>query len=578
MPNRKRLPGRIGWALVAIGSAALTLRLVGLQYGLPAVYNPDEAAIMNRALGFATGDPSPHNFLYPTFYFYALFAWEGAAFVAGWIARVYPSLAAFRHAFFVDPTPLYTTGRALTAVCGAATVWAVYRLGARLFDRTAGLTSAVVLAVAPIAVRDAHYVKHDVPVTLLIVLTYAALAGVLVNPRQRERRMAWLGVGALVGLACSTHYYAVFLAVPVALVALLGDTSAPARVRWSRLGAAAAAAAIAFVVTSPFVLIEWRTAWHDIVANRQIVVDRAVGTGAFASLGRYLFLLAADGLGWPIAVAAGVGLVLAIRHGGGRGWLLLAFPVPFLLFISNTVPASRYLNPVLPFAAVAAGVAVSQAASWAGSRRAVVVATAVTLLVSAPAAVAAAHGDWFFRQADTRTLALDYIESRIPAGSTVAVQPYSVPLRQSREGLVEALRAHLGSETRASIRFQLELSLAPYPEPSYRTIYLGTGGLDVDKIYVPPSALGGAARLVPLRDLAVTYVILKKYNGGDPSLQSLQAALDQEGRLVATFSPYREEVSPARRAIVGPFLHNTDARIADELARPGPTIEIWRID
>ena len=56
---------------------ALALRLYGLRYGLPAVYNPDEVAIMSRALAFAKGDLNPHNFLYPSFYFYALFAWEG---------------------------------------------------------------------------------------------------------------------------------------------------------------------------------------------------------------------------------------------------------------------------------------------------------------------------------------------------------------------------------------------------------------------------------------------------------------------------------------------------------------------
>ena len=32
---------------------------------------------MARALGFASGTLNPHNFLYPTFYFYVLFAWVG---------------------------------------------------------------------------------------------------------------------------------------------------------------------------------------------------------------------------------------------------------------------------------------------------------------------------------------------------------------------------------------------------------------------------------------------------------------------------------------------------------------------
>ena len=53
------------------------LRVRGLGFGLPAVYNPDEVAIMSRALAFAKGDLNPHNFLYPTLYFYALFGWIG---------------------------------------------------------------------------------------------------------------------------------------------------------------------------------------------------------------------------------------------------------------------------------------------------------------------------------------------------------------------------------------------------------------------------------------------------------------------------------------------------------------------
>ena len=72
---------RLLLALAAIGVLAAGLRLLGITFGLPAVYNPDEIAIMSRALAFAKGDLNPHNFLYPTFYFYVLFAWVGASFV-----------------------------------------------------------------------------------------------------------------------------------------------------------------------------------------------------------------------------------------------------------------------------------------------------------------------------------------------------------------------------------------------------------------------------------------------------------------------------------------------------------------
>ena len=62
---------------------------------------------------------------------------------------------------------------------------------------------------------------------------------------------------------------------------------------------------------------------------------------------------------------------------------------------------------------------------------------------------------------------------------------------QSRDGLVEALRNHLGDESKASTKFQLQLGIAPWPAPAYRVIYLGTGGLDVDgSMWIPRISRG----------------------------------------------------------------------------------------
>src|ERR1044071_7257504 len=96
------------WWILAV---ALALRLYGLRYGLPAVYNPDEVAIMSRALAFAKGDLNPHNFLYPSLYFYVLFAWEGLTAAAAVAVRAVDSFGAFQREFFVDPTRVYVAGR-----------------------------------------------------------------------------------------------------------------------------------------------------------------------------------------------------------------------------------------------------------------------------------------------------------------------------------------------------------------------------------------------------------------------------------------------------------------------------------
>src|SRR5690606_5159118 len=110
----------------------------------------DEVAIMNRAMALAPNSFNPGNFLYPSFYFYALFAWEGLLFVTGLVAGRFASLAAFEREFFTDPSIHFLAGRVLSALCGAATIVLTWRLGRRLFGTTAGLVAAALIAVAPL--------------------------------------------------------------------------------------------------------------------------------------------------------------------------------------------------------------------------------------------------------------------------------------------------------------------------------------------------------------------------------------------------------------------------------------------
>jgi hypothetical protein len=557
---------------------ALALRLFALGYGLPAVFNPDEIPILNRALAFAKGDPNPHNFLYPSLYFYTLFLWESAYFLVGRAFGVFDSLGAFQQEFFRDPSRLILAGRALSAVCGTATVAALYYFGRRLYDRGTGLAAAAFLAVAPIAVRDAHYIKLDVPVTLVVVLAHVVLARIVVDAAAAARVKTWLLAGFLAGLAISTHYYVAFIAVPLVVVAVadLGRSG-----RWQEsarlLSAAGAAAAAGFFVGTPFLLFEPQIAARDITAVREIDVDRALVSGTFSAVVPYARMLLTDAVGWPVCLAAAVGGIWAIVADWRRGALLVSFTLAFLAFVANTVPMSRYLNVVLPFMALAGAFTVIRAARRLG-RAGPVGATALVALAAAPGLLGSIRTDLFFNQADTRALARDFIEARVAPGASFLVQPYSAPLRQSREGLVEALRANLGSESRASVKFQQTLALDPYPAPAYRLIYLGDGGYDADKIYISPRAFSDGAGLTPLRALRVGYVVLKDPNAANPALRPLVSALDREGRRIAEFVPYRSDVGIANRLSVAPFHHNTAARIDPALARPGPGLVIWIIN
>ena len=572
----RRLSGT-ALALAAIAIIAFALRLYGLQFGLPAVYNPDEVAIMARALSFAKGTLNPHNFLYPTLYFYVLFAWVGSYLGAIWLVGGVSTVAELQALYFTNPTGIYTVGRLLGVVCGTACVLAIYHLGQRLFDRRVGIAAAAFLAVAPLAVRDSHYVKHDVPATLAVIL--ALIAIVRIWPRTPEAgrlRNDVIVAGAACGVAFSTHYYCIFLVLPLIWAIVQRWRNDGWHVVFRHIVTAGIISTVVFFALSPFLLVEPIVAWRDITANRQIVVDRAVESGAFAPARQYAEMIWNDSMGHAVVALAVVGTVWMSATAPARAVLLALFPLGFLAFIVNTTPASRYLNPVLPVLAVfSAWALVGLAERLRAPRLALWV--AVAALAASPLAASLRTGA-FFGEDDTRTLARRYVETRLRSGATILIQPYSVPLVPSRESLVEALTRNLGGSDRASTKFQIQLGLDPYPQPSYRLLWLGRGGLDAEKIYVDPAQIAGSDGFATLRQLGVTYVVLKRYNAEDPELRAIQAELSRRGRLVAEFSPYRAGLSDAERARVEPFLHNTDTRIDDALERPGPPLEIWQLD
>jgi hypothetical protein len=564
--------------LLAICALGLGLRTLGITYGLPAIYNPDETPILNRALTFAKGDPNPHNFVYPSLYFYLLFAWEGAFFVAGRLAGAFESLSAFQRQFFIDPSAHFLAGRAFSVVCGTLTIVALYWFGRRLYDRPTGLAAAAFLAVSPIAVRDAHYVKLDVPVTMFVVLAHGALARIVTDPLAASRRSSWLIAGLLSGLAVSTQYYAVFLAFPIVAVALVDWRGSR---RWKKTATlflwCAAGAVVGFLAGTPFLLVDLSKALSDIAHVREVDVDRALVGGMFSATGAYLKILLLDSVGWPVWLAAVAGAIWALATDWRRGLLLVSFFVPFFAFIANTVPMSRYLNVVLPLIALSAGFATIKM-SRLSRRRSTTVAVVLVVGAMLPGLVTSIRTSLFIRQADTRTLAREFLESRVRPGESVLIQPYSAPLRPSREALVEALRRNLGSESKASAKFQHMLALEPYPQPSYRLIYLGDDdGLDVDKIFVSPGEFARGEGLDELRRLGVRYVVLKQSNVRNPSVAGLEQALERDARRIAVFTPYRSEAAPEERASVPPFMHNTAARLHPALERPGPIVEIWEL-
>ncbi len=132
--------------------------------------------------------------------------------------------------------------RSLSALAGTATVPVAYLAGARLVSRRTGLVLAALVAVNPLLVWFSQEARAYALLALLSAATLAALPAALERPSRRTFS-TW---AVLAALALVTHYFAIFLIVPEALLLI--------RRHRGRSLPAVAAAAVAGIALLPLVV------------------------------------------------------------------------------------------------------------------------------------------------------------------------------------------------------------------------------------------------------------------------------------------------------------------------------------
>src|SRR5918992_5292972 len=120
-----------GVGLAALLLAALALRLVGLDHGLPYVYNADENAhFVPRAVGMFGHTYNPGYFVNPPAYTYLVHV----ALDLRWGGR-----EAVGNAFATDRTDVFVLARIVSALLGTLAVALLLWAGRRLLGAAAGL-------------------------------------------------------------------------------------------------------------------------------------------------------------------------------------------------------------------------------------------------------------------------------------------------------------------------------------------------------------------------------------------------------------------------------------------------------
>jgi hypothetical protein len=377
------------------------LAVWSLGFGLPFLFRPDEDVMVGRSVRMAfehSLDPLFYN--YPPLAFY-LFA------AAEWVVGLLPG-GRLGPATQVDPTAMYLAGRVVSAAAFVATTWLVYLSGHRLYGRAGGVLAASCLALAPLAVRQAHFATTD---GLAMALVAAAILAAL----RARGRPGFLIAGAICGLAGMTKYTAGAAAVFVAVLALMD------RDRWARLAAVASGA---LVVLAAFLVVAGHP--REYLDGLRFLSGRA-GQGYLDLPVGFIYhptrsLPLGLGLGAYALCLAG-GVLAAVRRRPGDVALLAYLAAYFVLVGYSHEVFFRYVMPMLPALCLLAG-GLARLVPERGRARALAIAAAALLL--APSAYASIMGDVLLGRADTRQQAAEWLLRSLPAGSELRVGNYWV--------------------------------------------------------------------------------------------------------------------------------------------------------
>ncbi len=257
-------------------------------------------------------------------------------------------------------------GRMLSVLSDLGVICLVYLMGRRIYGQVVGLLGAALVACAVMHVQLSHFSAFDVVTNLFIVLSlYGSLCVV-----QSRRQSVWstIGAGAAAGLAVACKVNAAPL-VGVLVFAQLLQAARTAqchertvgqllRRSWPGIVTSLVAAMLAFLVTSPFAILDLRLYLRQIIEQGAMVRGQADWpfTRQYWNTVPFVYPIVQQvrwGLGWPLGIAAFAGfgwvIVRQFRHARAEELVLLGWAIPYFgLTGSFMVKFMRYMLPLLP--------------------------------------------------------------------------------------------------------------------------------------------------------------------------------------------------------------------------------------
>lgn len=513
------------------------MRLWGINFGLPALYRPDEDVTVGRAMGILRGVFDPHFANWPHLYFSVSAAWLALLRLLGLIK---------------DQASGYLGVRVLDAILGSLTVVVVFAFGRRAYGALAGLFAAAATAVAFLPVRDSHFATLDIPLTLAIV---GGLYAAYRTLGMRGWRPLVLS-GVMLGVAASLKYNGGLLISGIGAAQIIRaraqETSVGIVIR--RMLIIGLIAVAILIVTSPFLLLDpslTRQGLGYIFHHLEEPTAPAIG---WVELSRALWF----GIDPALVVAGLCGAVYAAWRREAADSILLSFLAVYFVFIGTGGSVFfRYADPLIPPLLLLAGrlLAALVEQTTPGRLRWLAFGSAL-IIVTVPSLVHDLRYDLLIQQTDTRTQAYSWLAEHVAGGSRAAVPYMAGPAHD--QAMIDS-GAHSHGATDAYVASFLDSRL----ETQYTIHELTAADMNL-------TSLAG------FRQEGIHYVVVgyEKPGTGCRVESPLEHVLQQQAHLVASFSP----TGGCPASVFDPIdTYYVPLAGYGDWRRPGPPIRIYQL-
>jgi hypothetical protein len=434
-------------SIIAIGFA---LRIIGLQFGKPFRYHPDELKLVYWAGNLLQYQSWSKDTLfligiYPPFFGFILTFAFGLYSVLLVLLNLVPDFASVKSLYYTNPFQYHMIARWISVLAGTLSIGVIYKIGKQLYSRFTGLLAALFLSFSFLHIRNSHFGVVDALLILLILLSFYFSARILKGPRLKNYVLA----AAFAAMATATKWNAGLIVLPLIMAHFTTDSSVfiLKRILDRKIWIAGAVAVVVFLGSCPLPLLDFNEFWGGIIGTARF---QQMGTKKLGAGGGFFSYFTGDhspgyGLFYDNNFIQSLGIFVTILFVAGTLYLLwrhkkqdillLIFPIFMYLLVGNMqYKAMRHVLPMVPFLLLIAAeflVTIRLLAKRLVFQR--IVTGLIVFATVVPPAWKALQYDIALCQPDTRTIMKDWIEAHIPFKSKIGLEEFHPPLLAEKD-------------------------------------------------------------------------------------------------------------------------------------------------